>query len=148
MAANAVALVTPKQKCMLPALVSERSGQRLSQWPHVKSIMSAWRVERVDGLGACYEGAANQKSQILSAQFVVLNSSTTPGRLSMDRLRPFVEALRRLAQTNDPNRVVLIEETVREYLKSEPGTLRLSLEGFATPSTAKRPRSVEARIGA
>ena len=49
------------------ALVSERSGQRLRQWPHVKSIMSAWRVERVDGLGACYEGAANQKGQILSA---------------------------------------------------------------------------------
>ena len=46
----------------------------------------------------------------------------------MDRLGPFVEALRRLAQTNDPNRVVLIEQTVREYLKTEPGTLRLSLE--------------------
>ena len=46
----------------------------------------------------------------------------------MDRLRPFVEALRRLAQTTDPNRAVLIEATVREYLKAEPGTLRLSLE--------------------
>jgi hypothetical protein len=49
-------------------------------------------------------------------------------RCYMDRLRPFVEALRVLAQTNDPNRVVLIEEAVREYLKAEPGTLRLSLE--------------------
>jgi hypothetical protein len=46
----------------------------------------------------------------------------------MDRLRPFVEALRGLTQTNDPNRVVLIERTVREYLKTEPETLRLSLE--------------------
>jgi hypothetical protein len=46
----------------------------------------------------------------------------------MDRLRRFVEALRVMAQANDPNRAVLIETTVREYLKAEPGTLRLSLE--------------------
>ena len=45
----------------------------------------------------------------------------------MDRVRPFVEALRVLAQTNDPNRAVLID-AVREYLKAEPGTLRISLE--------------------
>jgi predicted transcriptional regulator len=46
----------------------------------------------------------------------------------VDRLPHFVEALRVLAETNDPNRAVLIEEAVREYLKAEPGTLRLSLE--------------------
>ena len=46
----------------------------------------------------------------------------------MDRPRRFVEALRVLARTNDPNRVVLIEEAVREYLNVEPGTLRISLE--------------------
>jgi hypothetical protein len=46
----------------------------------------------------------------------------------MDRLRRFVEALRVLAQTHDPTRVVLIENAINEYLKAEPGTLRLSLE--------------------
>ena len=66
----------------------------------------------------------------------------------MDQLRHFVEALRVLARTNDPNRVVLIEEAVREYLKAEPGTLSFYLSGFATPSTARMLRSVEARIGA
>jgi hypothetical protein len=50
------------------------------------------------------------------------------GRRRMDRLRRFVEALRILAQTNDPNRAVLIENAINEYLKAEPGTLRLSLE--------------------
>jgi hypothetical protein len=59
-------------------------------------------------------------------------AGTTPGRLSMDRLRPFVEALRRLAQTNDPNRVVLIEETeaqdrASQWMKeAECGHLRLT----------------------
>jgi hypothetical protein len=46
----------------------------------------------------------------------------------MDRLRRFVEALRVLAQTNDPNRVVLIENAINEYLKDEPGNVRISLE--------------------
>ena len=46
----------------------------------------------------------------------------------MDRLRPLTEALRVLAQTNDPNRVVLIENAVEEYLKGEPGNVRVSLE--------------------
>jgi hypothetical protein len=50
------------------------------------------------------------------------------GRPRIDRLRRFVEALRVLAQTNDPNRVVLIENAINEYLKAEPGTLGLSLE--------------------
>ena len=50
------------------------------------------------------------------------------GRPWMDRLRRFVEALRVLAQTSDSYRAVLIENAINEYLKAEPGTLRLSLE--------------------
>jgi hypothetical protein len=46
----------------------------------------------------------------------------------VDRLRRFVEALRVLAQANDPNRVVLIENAINEYLKGELGTVGLSLE--------------------
>jgi hypothetical protein len=46
----------------------------------------------------------------------------------MDRLRRSVEALRVLAQANDPNRVVLIENAINEYLKAEAGTLRIPLE--------------------
>ena len=46
----------------------------------------------------------------------------------MDRLRPFIEALRVLAQTNEPNRVVLIENAINEYLKAKPGNVRISLE--------------------
>jgi hypothetical protein len=46
----------------------------------------------------------------------------------MDRLRRFVEALRVLAQTNDPNRVVLIENAINEYLRDEPGNVSISLE--------------------
>jgi hypothetical protein len=44
------------------------------------------------------------------------------------RLRRFVEALRVLAQTSDPYRAVLIENAINEYLKTDPGRLRLSLE--------------------
>jgi hypothetical protein len=57
----------------------------------------------------------------------------------MDRLRRFVEPLRVLAQTNDSNRVDIIENAINEYLKAEPGTLRLSL--VRTPSIAKRLRT-------
>jgi hypothetical protein len=46
----------------------------------------------------------------------------------MDRLRCFVEALRVMAQANDPNRAVLIENAINEYLKGELGTVGLSLE--------------------
>ena len=46
----------------------------------------------------------------------------------MDRLRRFVEALRVMAQANDPNRAVLIENAINEYLKGELGTVGLSLE--------------------
>jgi hypothetical protein len=37
----------------------------------------------------------------------------------MDRLQSCIEALRVLAQSNDPNRVVLIERNIDEYLKLE-----------------------------
>jgi hypothetical protein len=46
----------------------------------------------------------------------------------LDRLRAFIEALRVLAQGNAPNRVVLIENAIDEYLKGEPRNVRLSLE--------------------
>jgi hypothetical protein len=46
----------------------------------------------------------------------------------MDRLRSFIEALRVMAQVNDPNRAVLIESAINEYLKGELGTVTLSLE--------------------
>ena len=49
-------------------------------------------------------------------------------RPSLDRLRRFVEALRVLAQTNDPNRVVLIEKAINEYLNDKAGIVRISLE--------------------
>ena len=37
----------------------------------------------------------------------------------MDRLRRCVEVLRILARTNDPNRVLLIEDAVRKYLGTD-----------------------------
>ena len=46
----------------------------------------------------------------------------------MDRLRSFIEALRVLAQTNEPNRVFLVENQINEYLKVEAGNVRVSLE--------------------
>jgi len=46
----------------------------------------------------------------------------------VDRLRPLIEALRVLAQTNDPNRGVLIENAINEYLRDEPGNVGISLE--------------------
>jgi hypothetical protein len=46
----------------------------------------------------------------------------------VDRFRPLTEALRVLAQTNDPNRVVLTENAINEYLRDEPGNVRISLE--------------------
>ena len=46
----------------------------------------------------------------------------------VDRLGSFIEALRVLAQTNDPNRAVLIENAINEYLRDEPGNVRISLE--------------------
>ncbi len=46
----------------------------------------------------------------------------------MDRLQQLVEILRLLARTNEPNRVVLIEKTINEYLNDKAGIVRLSLE--------------------
>jgi hypothetical protein len=48
----------------------------------------------------------------------------------MDRLQQLVEILRVLARTNEPNRVVLIEKAINEYLNDndKAGIVRLSLE--------------------
>jgi hypothetical protein len=46
----------------------------------------------------------------------------------MDRLQQLVETLRVLARTNEPNRVVLIEKAINEYLNDKAGIARLSLE--------------------
>ena len=46
----------------------------------------------------------------------------------MDRLQQLVEILRVLARTNEPNRVVLIEKAINEYLNDKAGIARLSLE--------------------
>ena len=46
----------------------------------------------------------------------------------MDPLQQLVETLRVLARTNEPNRVVLIEKAVNEYLNDKAGIARLSLE--------------------
>ena len=46
----------------------------------------------------------------------------------MDRLGTYMDALRVLARTNDPNRVVLIERNINEYLKIEIGGKDRGLE--------------------
>ena len=46
----------------------------------------------------------------------------------MDRLQQLVETLRVLARTNEPNRVVLIEQAIDQYLDDKAGIVRLSLE--------------------
>ncbi len=46
----------------------------------------------------------------------------------MDRLPQLIEILRVLARTNEPNRVVLIEQAINEYLADKAGIVRLSLE--------------------
>ncbi len=46
----------------------------------------------------------------------------------MDQLRRSVETLRVLARTNGPNRVVLTENAINEYLNDKAGLVRLSLE--------------------
>jgi hypothetical protein len=48
--------------------------------------------------------------------------------LLMDRLQSCIEALRVLSQTHDPKRAVLVERNIDEYLKTETGSLRLSLQ--------------------
>ena len=39
----------------------------------------------------------------------------------MDRLKTYIDALGVLARTNDPNRVVLIERNINNYLNTESG---------------------------
>jgi DNA integrity scanning protein DisA with diadenylate cyclase activity len=51
-----------------------------------------------------------------------------PGITEMDRLQQLVETLRVLARTNEPNRVVLIQKAINEYLNDKAGIVRLSLE--------------------
>ena len=46
----------------------------------------------------------------------------------MDQLQQLVEILRVLARTNEPNRVVLIEKAINEYLNDKAGIVGLSLE--------------------
>jgi hypothetical protein len=46
----------------------------------------------------------------------------------MDQLQQLVEKLRVLARRNEPNRVVLIEKAINEYLDDKAGIVRLSLE--------------------
>ena len=46
----------------------------------------------------------------------------------MDRLKTYIDALRVLARTNDPNRVVLIERNIDNYLNTESGRKERLLE--------------------
>ena len=46
----------------------------------------------------------------------------------MDRLKTYIDALRALARTNDPNRVVLIERNIDNYLNTESGGKERLLE--------------------
>ena len=55
-------------------------------------------------------------------------SKAAGGLAEMDRLQQLVETLRVLARTNEPNRVVLIEKAINEYLNDKAGIVRLSLE--------------------
>ena len=45
-----------------------------------------------------------------------------------DPLRTYIDALRLLSRTHDPNRVVLIERNIDHYLKMESGGRERSLE--------------------
>jgi hypothetical protein len=46
----------------------------------------------------------------------------------MDQLKTYIDALRVLARTHDPNSVVLIERNISNYLKTESGGDERSLE--------------------
>ena len=65
----------------------------------------------------------------------------------MDQLQQLVKTLRVLARTNEPNRVALVEMAIDRYLNDKAGIVRVSLERLS-PSTAKRLRSVQSKIGA
>jgi len=77
----------------------------------------------------------------------------------MDRLQQLIKILRVLARTNEPNRVVLIENAINDYLDDKAGIVRLSLEQLCNAidheEAEKRPLedwsiargSVHARLG-
>jgi hypothetical protein len=46
----------------------------------------------------------------------------------MDRLKTYVDALRVLARTKDPNRVDLVKRNIDNYLKTETGAKERALE--------------------
>ena len=46
----------------------------------------------------------------------------------MDRLKTYIDALRVLARTHDPNRVALIERNIDRYLQMESGGKERGLE--------------------
>jgi hypothetical protein len=46
----------------------------------------------------------------------------------MDRLKTYIDALRVLAKTHDPNRVMLIERNIDNYLKTESSGKERSLD--------------------
>jgi hypothetical protein len=50
------------------------------------------------------------------------------GLSEVDPLQQLVVTWRVLARTNEPNRVVLIEKAVNEYLNDKAGIVRLSLQ--------------------
>jgi hypothetical protein len=56
----------------------------------------------------------------------------------MDRLGPCINTLRALAMTTDPNRVVLIEREIDEYLKTSTISLSHSLERLNKTIRAER----------
>jgi predicted transcriptional regulator len=57
---------------------------------------------------------------------------------AMDPLPSCIEALRVLAQTKDPNRVVLIERAIDQYLKTETGRLQRLRDAINWQKAAKR----------
>ena len=63
----------------------------------------------------------------------------------MDTLQQLVETLRVLARTHEPNRVVLIEKAIDEYLDDKSGIVRLSLERLcnAVDCEESEKRSIE-----
>jgi len=46
----------------------------------------------------------------------------------MDHVKTYIDALRLLARTHDPNRVVLIERNIDRYLKMDNGERERGLE--------------------
>jgi predicted transcriptional regulator len=57
---------------------------------------------------------------------------------AMDPLQSCIEALRVLAQTKDPNRVILIERAIDQYLKTENGKLQRLRDAINWQKAARR----------